>query len=65
MNLSTLSKRNRVAVRVIAWCITRLPSRDLSEHITQALVIGTRHKRAVEVWNILYEEAQRNGRPDT
>lgn len=65
MNLSTLSKRNRVAVRVIAWCIARLPSPDLSDHITQALVIGTRHKRAVEVWNILYEEAERNARPNT
>ena len=64
MNLSTLSKRNRVAVRVISWCIAHLPDRELSQAITESLNFGTAYRRAVEVWNILREEQERQMRPN-
>lgn len=65
MNLSTLSlrglsTRDRMAVRVISWCITHLPSRELSETITEALNAGT-----VQVLLRNLQEWERRARPNT
>ena len=65
MNLSTLSlrglsARDRLAVRAISWCITRLPSRELSEAIVEALNAGT-----VQVLLRNLQEWERRAQPDT
>ena len=65
MNLSTLSLRglswrDRLAVRVISWCIARLPSRELSATITEALNAGT-----VQVLLRNLQEWERRARPNT
>lgn len=65
MNLSTLSLRglswrDHQAVKVISWCITRLPSRELSEAIVEALNAGT-----VQVLLRNLQEWERRARPDT
>ena len=65
MNLSTLSLRglswrDRLAVRVISWCVTRLPSRELPEAIVEALNAGT-----VQVLLRNLREWERRARPDT
>ena len=47
-------------VRVISWCIARLPSRELSETIVEALNAGT-----VQVLLRNLREWERRARPDT
>lgn len=58
-SLRTLSWRDRQAVRVIDWCITHLPSRELSEAITEALSAGT-----VQVLLRHLQEWERSARPN-
>lgn len=65
MNLSTLSLqglswRDRQAVRVISWCIAKLPTRELSETIVEALNAGT-----VQVLLRNLQEWERRARPST
>lgn len=60
LSLRGLSARDRVAVRVISWCIARLPSRELSETIIAALNAGT-----VQVLLRHMQEWERRARPNT
>lgn len=60
LSLRALSWRDRVAVRIISWCITRLPSRELSRAITEALNAGT-----VQVLLRRLQEWERRARPNT
>lgn len=60
LSLRGLSARDRVAVRVISWCIARLPSRELSEAIIAALNAGT-----VQVLLRHMQEWERRARPNT
>lgn len=64
MNLQGLSVRDRWAVRFIAWCIERLPSRPLAEMITHAIEIGTLHIAREHVLSVI-EEHERHLRPNT
>lgn len=57
--------RDRVAAKVIAWCIHVLPTRETSERLSLTLDAGAAVLLSSTINHILAEEQERKNRPNT